>query len=146
MEIPERLLKKKCQCGEHLKFYTLVGIPFIPEMVGVNIYKEQAKLDTLRIFPGVIANKTLFGLAFTGTCSNCGNISAWQLTHEEVTYLLSGERDLSYGIGWIYNHQFLDEQFKNFPDKSFYNSVLEISKRIDMANNSVTTNKGAASD
>lgn len=130
---PESLLKKNCHCGESLKFFVLVGVPYIPEGIGLQAYINESEKDILRAFPGALLNDMICGLAFTSTCVSCGNITAWQLTTEETLYLLDAERDKSYGVGWIYNTKSLEDQFKEFPDKSFADKIVGISKRLDAA-------------
>lgn len=134
MNPPDRLLKKKCNCGNQLKLFSLVGINYVPEAVGTSVYTEQANRGILRVFPGSFSQRLLMGTAFISECTECGSITAWTLAPDEIRYLMSNEKEPGYGVGWIYNPENLKKQLEGFPDKSFADAVIRLAEEVDRAN------------
>ena len=126
MPPPAKLLKKKCHCGEQLKFFSLIGVPQIPEWVGLGVYMKELEIKSVRIMPAMPITHHLIGMAFVSTCKECGNITAWDLEIEEVEYLLSDGKEDGYGIAWVYNSEALKEQFKDFPYNPIKESILKV--------------------
>jgi len=115
INVPEKLLKKKCHCGKQLKFFSIIGVPFLPEGFSLAVYLKELELDKLVATPGFLSTNLIFSMAFAATCEECGNITAWRLSIEEIAYLVSDDRSDGYGIAWVYNQDTMKEQFEDFP-------------------------------
>jgi len=128
---PEKLLKKKCPCGQQLTIFSIVGLPFLPEWMAVKLYTMALELDRPKFMPGMDSEELFMGIAFTATCTNCGNITAWSLDKDELDYLTSDQRDSSYGIAWLYNPDFLKRHFASENAKSIFGKVIATAEIVE---------------
>lgn len=139
---PERLLRKKCHCGEQLKFFAVMGVPYLPEWLALGIYKSEIEKDLVTIMPGVTNTNLMHAIVFAATCKECGNFSAWNMNKEEHDYLLSNEKEDGYGVAWINNPSFIKEEFAGFPYLSVSGNLLRIAETIE-AGSKENDNTGA---
>lgn len=128
---PERLLKKKCPCGTMLKMFAIVGLPYMPEWLTVEMLKFSIKQEIPRYYPGIQVQAMLCGIAFTATCNECGGITAWDLGLEELDYLLSDDKEPGYGIAWIYNPTKLKEVYDTDMLRVYGKRIIDIAQVID---------------
>lgn len=128
---PERLLKKKCLCGSSLKLFSIVGLPFMPEWITVEMFKFSITNEIPKFYPGIQAQALICGIAFTATCDECGAITAWDLSLDELDYLLSNNKEPGYGVAWVYNPEKLKEIYDTDTLRGYGQRIIEIAKIVD---------------
>jgi len=137
MKPPERLLKKKCQCGSLLTYFSLVGIPYMPEWFSLALCKEEIESELPWFAPGLLTTNLIMGMAFTSECKECGSITAWSLDRDEFEYLISNEREKEYAISWIYNPKSIEDMFGNFKNASIKEQLIRIAKMSEEIKNKI---------
>jgi len=125
------LEKKKCRCGELAKIFFISSLPLEPGWFAVNAYINRDEKKHLPIIPHPFSQSELRFLSFFTVCDECGSVSQWVLSKEELDALYETNiQELGYRLVDLTNLKWVESVYKDYGGEKMRSTIIEIAKSI----------------